>query len=176
MSKFIVIVLALSLFSAGSASGQDHLSDIKVIERAAAKAAVARPTGAPGETNPRVVINPLRASAGDLHPSNRGTTASPDRNSALRQALSARELPRSSVFTCGERYCQMRDADVFLTLAEPVIDGDRAQVFVIIERQFTMPGKDRPKLYFETVKVLLERQQQGKANWRVTATERVVIS
>lgn len=176
MLKLTIVTLALSLGFAPNARGQDRLSDITAIERAAAEAAIRRPTGAPGETNPpRVVINPLRANAGDVHPTNRGRETSAARNIALRQALSARELPRSSVFSCGERYCQMREADLFLTLADPVINGDRAHVFVIIERQFQMPGKDHPKLYFETVKVLLERQQQG-STWRVRATERVAIS
>ena len=149
-----------------SAAGQEGASTISLLERLAAHAAVERSLGSVAPKL-RIVIDPMIVHANEAPGGRDSTLRDVTRNAYLTQALQARTAPRDSVIDCTVRPCTLRDADVLVTLAEPVIVGAQAKVTVTTVQQ-TQRGPQ-----YKTVNVRFVRQ--GSA-WKVVGFEDLGIS
>jgi hypothetical protein len=150
------------------AMGQESAGEISTLERLAVRAAVERHVGSLSQSH-RVAIDPMIVYAdeapGDRNVSRRDVS----RHAALTQELQARTLPRDSVIDCHARPCQLREIDVYATLAEPVITGSTAKVTVTTLLQ----TNTRRGMQYVTVNVLFEKQG---ATWKVSGFEQLGIS
>jgi hypothetical protein len=150
------------------AMGQETAGAISTLERLAVRAAVERHVGSltPGH---RVAIDPMVVYA-DEAPGDRNVgRRDASRHAALTKELGARTLPRDSVIDCSSRPCQLREIDVYATLAEPVITGSTAKVTVTTLLQ----TNTRRGMQYVTVNVLFEKQG---TTWKVAGFEQLGVS
>lgn len=154
---------------ATTAQVQDAPVAFAVLERLAARAAIVDFVGAQAAARLRIVIDPALAPA-DHAPGTGGSRARPSaRTDALARELGAVVLPSDSVVDCRARPCSLRAADLFVTLAEPVMSAREATVTVTILRQ----TRTRYGTQYRTVNVML-RDDAGM--WRVTGIVELGIS
>jgi hypothetical protein len=112
-----------------SLAAQEAPSTVSNLERLAVRAALDRTVGS-ARVGLRIVIDPMIVRSNDAPGYRSVAVRDSSRNSYLTRAFQARSLPRDSVVTCNPRPCQIRDADVLVTLSEPTITGDSATVTV----------------------------------------------
>jgi hypothetical protein len=168
-------VLAL-LVCSRIVGAQGGVSRASVLEHLAVGAALdrARIPVAPGL---RIVIDPMIVKANQAPPSNRGSAArDSSRNRYLTEAFHARSLPMDAVVDCSARPCKMHDADVLVTLSEPVIVGDTAAtvtVTTLVPVHGTSPRRLPITTQYTTINVRFEMRG---ASWQVVGVEDLGMS
>jgi len=169
----IVRLVVLAAFAAvtlpADLKSQDRVAPESVVERTAVQAALAQ-AGLVG-SGLRIVIDP-NAVDPDEAP---GKTAIGLRNTGrseyLRQSFAATVRPRVEFISCDKRGCELRNADLMISLSNPQVAGDEASISVTIERSGRKGLSKR--LYYETNRFHLKRV--GGA-WKVDRVEQLGIA
>lgn len=167
MSRVMSGVVALILLSSSAASGQQQRGPEASLERRAAEAAIERAVGS-GWRKMSIGLDPAVVHANEAPGARDSVSRAPTRHSALATALAGRTLPRKAVIDCSTRPCQLKQVDVYVSIAAPSISGDRASVTVT-----TLQKTARGSLQYKTVNVRFSRK--GNA-WELSGFEDLGIS
>lgn len=151
-----------------SAQPETHMTQI---ELAAVRIAMDR-APVKGGANLIIAINPnvVRESdaPGRAEVGRRGDT----RNAQLIRAFGVRSLTRGEAYACQQSTCELRAADVFISLSEPRLNGDSASISVTIEMRGAPRAKSH-RQYYETINVRLVRATAG---WTVAGVTQLGIT
>lgn len=108
---------------------QEMAGAVSVLERLALRVAIERAVGVI-KPSLRIVVDPMMVSSGEA-PGGRTTNRRDDqRNDALIAEVGGRVLPAEAVLDCTVKPCRLRDADVFVSLSAPVIEGTKGTLSV----------------------------------------------
>lgn len=167
----MIFGIVACLLCAQTTTAQHAESAVPAVELLAAKAAVQRSLGAvtPGL---RVVVHSAIVRAGQAPGVTDSTERSAQRNAQLARGLGAKLGRWSGVVDCSSRTCELRGADLLLTLSQPVINGKNAKVTVTTVQPVTHP-RAMNRIQYKTVNVLLK--WRGSA-WQVIGFEDLGIS
>lgn len=167
VSRVMSGLFGLVLLLANTGNGQQEEGPEALLERRAGEAAVERAVG-PSWRKMSIGIDPVVVHANEAPGARDSVSRTSARHSALRTALAARTLPRQAVIDCSTRPCQLKQVDVYVTVAEPSISGDRASVTVT-----TLQRTSRGSLQYKTVNVKFSRRG---AAWEFSGFEDLGIS
>jgi len=156
-------VLAVA-FTGANLSAQD-LSSAIAVERVVVQFAVARSSGSLSKAI--VAVNPVLVREGTA-PGWDSTGVRPSERAAALNEIGIKTRRREDVIFCAQRVCEFKNANVFLSLSEPRIVGDNAEVSVTID----MPSGPR-RQYYETLHLKLEAIPTG---WRIVSITQLGIS
>jgi hypothetical protein len=165
MSGRMIKSLFALLLCSRTLVGQQSANTTSIVERLAVQAALERAHLT--SQNLRIVIDPMIAYA-NVAPGYRDSTLrDAERNTYLTKSFRARSGQRKDVIACRAHACTLRDADVLVTLSQPMINGPNAQATVT-----TLQRTGRGTAY-TTVNVHLERRS---ADWKVVSFDDLGMS
>ena len=152
--------------TAASLTAQDDAERRSAVEKLAVKTAIAR---AVGVTRPslRIAIDPMIVAANEAPGARDSVRRETQRSTSLSLEFGAVTRERGVAIDCSTKPCRLKDADVFVTLSEPMFRGLRATVTV------TTVQNTRRGIQYRTVNVICE---QRRGRWEVVAIEELGIS